>query len=174
MKKGGEKLNYRVNEQIKAPRVQVIGPDGKNLGVMPTVKALELADEYGLDLVEVAPNASPPVVRIMDYGKFLYQQKKKSKQKNKTSELKEIEMTPNIGEHDLNVKLRKMREFLEEGHKVKVDIRMRGRQVLYTELAENLAKRIISLLEDISTIEREPFVENRHVFFILRPRKKKK
>lgn len=173
MKKGGEELNYRVNEQIKALRVQVIGPDGKNLGVMPTSKALELAREYGLDLVEVAPNASPPVVRIMDYGKFVYQQKKKNKQKNKTSELKEIEMTPNIGEHDLNVKLRKIKEFLEEGHKVKVDIRMRGRQVLHTQIAEDLAKRVISLLEDVASVEKEPTVENSYVFFILKPRKKK-
>jgi len=173
MKKGGEELNYRVNEQIKALRVQVIGPDGKNLGVMPTSKALELAREYGLDLVEVAPNASPPVARIMDYGKFVYQQKKKNKQKGKTSELKEIEMTPNIGEHDLNVKLRKIKEFLEEGHKVKVDIRMRGRQVLHTQIAEDLAKRVISLLEDVASVEKEPIVENSYVFFILKPRKKK-
>ncbi|MEO0139019.1 MAG: translation initiation factor IF-3 [candidate division WOR-3 bacterium] len=163
-------MNYRVNEQIKAPRVQVIGPDGRNLGVMGIKEALSLADEYGLDLVEVAPNASPPVVRIMDYGKFLYQQKKKEKQKSKTPTMREIEMSPNIGEHDLMVKVKKIREFLEKGNKVLIEIRMKGRQALYSHLAEDLAKRVIDMLGDISTPERDPVVEDKRVYFILKPK----
>lgn len=166
-------MNYRVNNQIKAPRVQVIGPDGQNLGVMGIKEALSLAEEYGLDLVEVAPNASPPVVKIMDYGKFLYQQKKKEKQKSKTPTMREIEMSPNIGEHDLMVKVKKIREFLEDGNKVMVEIHMKGRQALYSHLAENLARKVIEMLEDISTPEKGPTVEDKRVYFILKPKGKK-
>ncbi len=163
-------LNYRVNEHIKAPRVQVIGPDGENLGIMSIKEALKLAEEYDLDLVEVAPNASPPVTRIMDYGKFIYQQKK-GKDRSKAPQLREIEMTPNIGEHDLQVKIRKIKELLEKDNKVKVSIRMRGRQRLHSGMAEELARKIIMILEDVATVEREPVVETSQVFFIVKPRK---
>lgn len=167
-------MNYRVNEQIRAPRVQVIGPNGENLGVMSVKEALALANEYGLDLVEVAPNANPPVVRIIDYGKFLYQQKKKDKKKSKTSTMREIEMSPNIGEHDLMVKIKKIREFLEEGDRVRVEIKMKGRQALYAYLAEDLAKRVLELLEDVGSLEGEIKVEERSVYFTLKPKGNKK
>jgi translation initiation factor IF-3 len=173
-KKGGEGLNYRVNEQIRAHRVQVIGPNGENLGVMSVKEALNLANEYGLDLVEVAPNANPPVVKIMDYGKFLYQQKKKDKKKSKTPTTREIEMSPNIGEHDLMVKIRKIKEFLEDGDKVRVDIKMKGRQALYAHLAEDLAKRVLELLEDVATLEGKINVEERSVYFVVKPKGNKK
>jgi len=173
-KKGGEKLNYRVNEQIKAPKVQVIGPNGENLGVMSVKEALALANEYGLDLVEVAPNANPPVAKIMDFGKFMYQQKKKDKKKSKTPTMREMEMSPNIGEHDLMVKIRKIREFLEDGDKVRVEIKMKGRQALYSYLAEDLAKKILEILEDVGSLEGKVNVDERSVYFVVKPKGNKR
>lgn len=174
-KKNSKKLKLpkvRVNEQIKAPRVLVIGPDGQNLGVMGVKEAMSIAGEHGLDVVEVSPNANPPVVRIMDYGKYMYELKKKHKKKDKTPELKEIELTPNIGEHDLQVKLRKAREFLEKGHKVKIEIRMRGRQMLHVDITHRLAERVIALLDDVASVDVDPRQEGRFVHFILKPRKR--
>ncbi len=167
-------MNYRVNEQIKAPRVQVIGPNGENLGIMSVKEALALANEYGLDLVEVAPNSNPPVTKIMDFGKFLYQQKKKDKKKSKTPTMREIEMSPNIGEHDLMVKIKKIKEFLEDGDKVRVEIKMRGRQALYTHIAEDLAKRVLELIEDVGSLEGNLSVEERSVHFVVKPKGNKK
>ncbi len=162
----------RVNEQIRAPRVLVIGPDGNNLGVMSVREAMAIAEEHGLDVVEVSPNANPPVVRIMDYGKYMYELKKKQKKKDRTPEMKEIELTPTIGEHDLNVKLKKAREFLEKGHKVKIEIRMRGRQMLHVDITKQLAERVIALLDDAAAVDVEPKQEGRFVHFILKPRKR--
>jgi translation initiation factor IF-3 len=162
----------RVNEQIRAPRVLVVGPDGNNLGVMSVREAMAIAEEHGLDVVEVSPNANPPVVKIMDYGKYMYELKKKQKKKDKTPEMKEIELTPTIGEHDLNVKLKKAREFLEKGHKVKVEIRMRGRQMLHVDITHQLAEKVIALLDDVAAVDVEPKQEGRFVHFILKPRKR--
>jgi len=162
----------RANEQIRAPRVLVIGPDGKNLGVMSVREAMGIAEEHGLDVVEVSPNANPPVVRIMDYGKYMYELKKKQKKKDKTPEMKEIELTPTIGDHDLQVKLKKAREFLEKGHKVKIEIRMRGRQMLHVDITHNLAEKVIAMLDDVAAVDVEPKQEGRFVHFILKPRKK--
>ncbi len=162
----------RVNEQIRVPRVLVIGPDGNNLGVMSVREAMVIAEEHGLDVVEVSPNANPPVVKIMDYGKYMYELKKKQKKKDKTPEMKEIELTPTIGEHDLQVKLKKAREFLEKGHKVKIEIRMRGRQMLHVDITEQLAEKVIALLDDVAAVDVAPRQEGRFVHFILKPRKR--
>jgi len=162
----------RVNEQIRVPRVLVIGPDGNNLGVMSVREAMAIAEEHGLDVVEVSPNANPPVVKIMDYGKYMYELKKKQKKKDKTPEMKEIELTPTIGEHDLQVKLKKAREFLEKGHKVKIEIRMRGRQMLHVDITEQLAEKVIALLDDVAAVDVAPKQEGRFVHFILKPRKR--
>ena len=162
----------RVNEQIRAARVLVIGPDGNNLGVMSVREAMAIAEEHGLDVVEVSPNANPPVVKIMDYGKYMYELKKKQKKKDKTPEMKEIELTPTIGDHDLNVKLKKAREFLGKGHKVKIEIRMRGRQMLHVDITKQLAERVIALLDDVAAVDVEPKQEGRFVHFILKPRKR--
>ncbi len=162
----------RVNEQIRVPRVLVIGPDGNNLGVMSVREAMAIAEEHGLDVVEVSPNANPPVVKIMDYGKYMYELKKKQKKKDKTPEMKEIELTPTIGEHDLQVKLKKAREFLEKGHKVKIEIRMRGRQMLHVDITEQLAEKVIALLDDVAAVDVAPRQEGRFVHFILKPRKR--
>ncbi|NPB04384.1 MAG: translation initiation factor IF-3 [Thermotogae bacterium] len=162
----------RVNEQIRVPRVLVIGPGGNNLGIMSVRDAITIAEEHGLDVVEVSPNANPPVVKIMDYGKYMYELKKKQKKKDRTPELKEIELTPTIGEHDLQVKLKKAREFLEKGHKVKIEIRMRGRQMLHTDLTHKLAERVIAMLDEVAAVETEPKQEGRFVHFVLKPRRR--
>jgi len=171
-----KELNYRVNENIRAKEVQVIGPDGKNLGVMRTLDAINLARSMGLDLVEVSPNSNPPVAKIMDYGKFLYEQKKKLKEmkKNQKSiETKEIQLSPTIDKHDLEVKIKKAREFLEDGNKVRFRLIFRGRQIVHPEIAKNVLENVINKLSDIADVEQSPKDEGRFLIMILRPKTKK-
>uniref|UniRef100_A0A7C3RIS6 Translation initiation factor IF-3 n=1 Tax=Dictyoglomus thermophilum TaxID=14 RepID=A0A7C3RIS6_DICTH len=151
--------DYRINEKIRAKEVRVVGEDGKQLGIMPIDQAIKLARERHLDLVEVAPNANPPVCRIMDYGKFKYELTRKEKEAKKSqkiaSEVKEIKIRPNIEEHDYQVKLKKIREFLEKGYKVRLIILFKGRQLIYNEWGDKLLERILQDIADLGTAEKK-------------------
>jgi translation initiation factor IF-3 len=163
---------YRVNEQIRVPQVRVIGDNGEQLGVMPIERALQLARDQDLDLVEVAPNADPPVVRVLDYGKLRYLSSKKereSKKGQKSTELREIRFRPNIGEHDLEAKMRKVREFIEDGAKVKLTVRFRGREAVHQQLGLSVLKRIADDLKDEVRLERPPSMEGRALSMTLIP-----
>ncbi len=163
-----------MNERIRVKEVRVIGPDGKQLGIMSTRDALEMAYDMGLDLVLIAPNVRPPVAKILDYGKFKYEEKKRMKQAKKKShgEVKEISMRPNIGDNDLKVKLKKMREFFDDGAKVKVRIFFRGREMVHTDRGFDLADRIVKELEGEAALEVKPKLEGRNLTFMLRPIRK--
>ncbi len=170
--------DYRVNRQIRAKEVRLIDETGKQIGIVPLSEALSIAEEKGLDLVEIAPQAKPPVCKIMDYGKFKYELKKKErearkKQKEHAIEVKDIRMKVRIDEHDLKVKLKHMREFLEDGDKVRVRIRFRGRENVHPELGDRLFKRIFEELQDISEVEVQPKKEGPFLVFTLAPKRKK-
>ena len=152
------------------PEVRVIDDEGNQAGVMPTAKALELAQERGLNLVEVAANAQPPVCRILDYGKFKYEEEKKERAAKKhqhTSELKELRLRPRTDEHDLQVRTRAARKFIEDGHKVKLQVRFRGRENTHPEIAREQIHRIAQELADIAVLERAPELEGRGMYAIL-------
>lgn len=163
--------NYtRKNERIRAPKVRVIGPDGKQLGLMHPKKALEIAKEHQLDLVEISPNADPPVCRIMDFGKFKYEQSKKSKDsKSQSSKIKEIKFRLTIDSHDYMTKLKRAEEFLGKGNKVKLTLTLRGREMQQGEMAFDLMKRAISDLTHMSSPDFEPKKVGRHVNGMLSP-----
>ncbi len=165
---------HRINERIRVPQVRVIGPDGKQLGIMRTREALELAYSMGLDLVEVAPNARPPVAKIMDYGKYRYLEKKRKKEAKKKhgGEVKEIEFRPNIGQHDLEVKVRRIREFLEDGNKVKIRVFFRGREIVHKDRGYEVLNRVLDLIRDLGDAESQPKMEGRNLICIVRPTKK--
>ncbi|MBX4190803.1 translation initiation factor IF-3 [Candidatus Saccharibacteria bacterium] len=161
----------RVNQEIRAANLRVIGDDGRQLGVISRSEALRAAEEAGLDLVEVSPSADPPVARIVDWGKYNYQKTKqaqKNRQKSKTMDLKQMRVGLKIGEHDLDVKLRKVKEFLEAGHKVRITVVYRGRELAHKELGYKLAERIQGLLgEDIVT-DQPPQFAGRMLSFVVR------
>ncbi|HEX6923446.1 MAG TPA: translation initiation factor IF-3 [Bacillales bacterium] len=166
-----------VNEGIRAREVRLIGANGDQVGVKPKREALEMAQNANLDLVLVAPKAKPPVCRIMDYGKYRYEQQKKEKEarKNqKTITLKEIRLSPNIEEHDFNTKLRNARKFLEKGDKVKANIRFRGRMITHSEIGREVLLRMAKECGDISEIEHKPKMDGRSMFLILAPVNEKK
>jgi translation initiation factor IF-3 len=176
---GGEEAivtdkRVRINRQIRISPVRVIGDDGEQLGIMPVEQALETAESNGLDLVEVAPDSRPPVVRIMDYGKFKYEQARKARQAKKKQHnvsLKEVKFRPGIEEHDLEFKLRHARRFLEEGNKVKATMMFRGRQVAHPELGREVLSRVAGELEDVGKVESNPVLEGRNMVMVLAPRK---
>lgn len=156
--------------------MRLIGPDGKNVGVVPIADALKVAQEADLDLVEVAPNADPPVCRVLDYGKFLYEKAKKEREARKAQtkiEVKEIRLRPKTSEHHRSFKIRNARRWLTEGKKVLARIRFRGREITYPEIALENLKEIAEELADISTIEQPPKMEGRTMFMMLTPAKKK-
>jgi translation initiation factor IF-3 len=162
----------RVNERIRAKKVRVISNEGQQLGIMPIREALAVAQEHELDLVEVAPNADPPVCRLLDYGKYIYKRTKREKEARKAQksrEIKEIRLRPKTGEHDIAHKVRDARRFLEDGHKVKVRIRFRGREVTHPEVALDLLRRIATDLEDVGHVERKPRREGRSMLMIMSP-----
>ncbi len=162
----------RINRRIRVPEVRVIDPDGEQLGIMAIDDALERAEEYELDLVEVAPNARPPVCKIMDYGKFKYQQKKRTAEaRKKTSrvELKEVKFRPKTDEHDYQTKLRHARRFLEDNNKVKITVMFRGREITHPELAREQLQRAAEILEDCSKVEQTPRLEGRNMTMMLIP-----
>ncbi|MGZ6050326.1 MAG: translation initiation factor IF-3 [Phenylobacterium sp.] len=163
----------RVNEEIRVPSVRLIDQDGEMQGVMSAREAVQRAYSVGLDLVEISPNAEPPVVKILDFGKFKYEQQKKrneAKKKQKVIEIKEIKVRPNIDENDYQVKLRAMRSFIEEGDKVKVTLRFRGRELAHPELGMKLLQRVRADFEPIAKCEYEPRMEGRQMIMILAPR----
>jgi len=150
----------------------VIGPDGEQLGILPVQEALQLAQERDLDLVEVAPNAKPPVCRLMDYGKYLYERQKREREARKAQkqvEIKEVRLRPKTGEHDIQVVLRKARKFLEDGQKVKVRIRFRGREIVHSNVARDLMRRVAEELADVAVVESPPKMEGRSMIMILAP-----
>jgi translation initiation factor IF-3 len=152
----------------------VIGPEGEQFGVMPTREALARAQEYALDLVEVAPTANPPVCKIIDYGRFKYEQSKKDREghkKSRASELKGMRMSPKIGEHDFQVKTRQVKEFLEEGNKVRVAMWFRGREMAHPKVGEDLLKRMAAMLAEVGAVEGTPKLEGRNMIMIMSPRK---
>lgn len=163
-----------VNEGIRAREVRLIGPDGEQVGIKPKREALEMAQNANLDLVLVAAKAKPPVCRIMDYGKFRYEQQKKEKEARKNQKIitvKEIRLSPNIEEHDFNTKLRNARKFLEKGDKVKANIRFRGRMITHSDIGREVLLRLAKACEDISEIEHRPKMDGRSMFLILAPLK---
>lgn len=171
--------NFRVNELIKVAEVRLIGPQNENIGVVPIQKALQIAREAELDLVEVAPNSEPPVCRVMDFGKFLFERTKKEREARKSQtkiEVKEIRLRPKTNEHHRGFKTRDARRWLLEGNKVKVTIRFRGREITYPEIALEDLREIAEELADVATIEQAPNMEGRTMNMVLapsRPGKKK-
>jgi len=170
-KETGKDVN--VNWQIRAPEVRVIGHDGKQIGILPLKEAMKLAEEQGLDLVEVAPQATPPVCRIMNYGKYKYQQSKKIQEAKKHQtviQVKEVKIRPRTEEHDLQFKLRHAKRFLSEGNKVKVSMLFRGREIAHPEMGRELLDRIIAELKDLMVIEQAPRLEGRSMVMLLAPK----
>jgi len=167
----------RINEGIRAKEVRLIGEQGDRLGIVPLTEALEMAREHNLDLVEVAPDADPPVCRLLDYGKYSYERAKKAREARKShkpAEVKEIRLRPKTGDHDINFKVNRMRSFLQEGYKVKVRVLFRGREITHPEIAQERLKNIATDLEDVAVIEYYPRMEGRSMFMILSPGKTKK
>jgi translation initiation factor IF-3 len=163
----------RSNDDIEATEVQLIAEDGDNLGTVSLEDAMERAVEAGLDLVEISPHAKPPVCKILDLGKFKYQSQKKAaeaRKKQKTFDVKEIKMRPNIDTHDYDVKMRNMRKFFEHGDKVKVTLRFRGREMAHQELGVKLLERVKGETEAIAKVESQPKLEGRQMVMVLAPR----
>jgi len=165
-----------LNENITYPQVRVIDQEGEQLGILTSAEALAKAQAAGLDLVEVSPNAAPPVCRIMDFGKFRFEnskQKQGAKKKQKRTQVKEIKFRPRTEIGDYNTKLSKLRKFLEEGDKTKVTMRFRGREFAHQDLGMALLKRVVADLEDISNVEQMPGMEGRQMVMVLGPKKGK-
>ena len=172
MKNDKLKNQYRINEQIRVREVRIVGEDGSE--VVPTRKALDMARQNGVDLVEISPNAQPPVCRLIDYSKFLYQQKKhqkEMKQKQVKVEVKEIRFGPQTDEHDYQFKLKHAREFLNEGNKVRAYVFFRGRSILFKEQGEVLLLRFANDLEEFGKVEQMPKLEGKKMFLYLAPKK---
>jgi len=166
--------HLRINQGIRVPQVRVIDFEGKQLGILPIAEALAEAGKVGMDLVEVAPNSNPPVCRIMDYGKFRYQQSKKLQVARKsaaTVQIKEMRLRPKIDEHDREIKIRKVKEFLEEGDKVKISMLFRGREIAYTSIGLKIMESIREELESIATVEQHPKIEGRSMVMVVSPKK---
>lgn len=161
----------RINEAIRAEQLRVIGPDGAQLGILSRSEALKIAESAGVDLVEISPNADPPVVKVIDWGKYQYQKMKelqKSRKNAKTVELKQIRMGLKIGTNDLEIKLRKIREFLAVGHKVKILIFFRGREMAHQELGYEMIERIATQLEENAILEQKPQMAGRNLSIVVR------
>ncbi|MGY3724819.1 bacterial translation initiation factor 3 (bIF-3) [Granulicatella balaenopterae] len=165
-----------VNDGIRARELRVIDNDGEQLGVQTKQNALKIAEQAGLDLVLVAPNAKPPVARIMDYGKFRFEQQKKEREARKNQKvisIKEVRLSPTIDENDFNTKLRAARKFLGKGDKVKASIRFKGRAITHKEIGQKVLNRLAGELEDISTIEQRAKMDGRSMFLMLAPKTEK-
>jgi translation initiation factor IF-3 len=162
----------RINERIRVREVRLIGDDGEQLGVLPTFEAIRIAREQNLDLVEVAPLANPPVCRLLDYGRFKYEQTKKEREARKAQKvvlLKEVRMTPKTDEHDIDFKTRTIQRFLEDGDKVKVTIRFKGRELAHPQLGREVLETVIQNLQGQANVERTPLMEGRSMTMILAP-----
>jgi translation initiation factor IF-3 len=170
-----ENKGNRRNHEIRVPRVRVIGADGEQVGILERDEALAMAQDAGLDLVEIQPTAEPPVCRIMDFGKFKFEQQKKAaaaRKKSKQVEIKELKFRPTTDVGDYNIKLRNMVRFLEEGDKVKVNIRFRGREMSHQELGIELARRIQNHIAETGVVDQFPRMEGRQMTMMISPRKK--
>jgi translation initiation factor IF-3 len=169
--------DQRINQEIRAKEVRLIGEKGDQLGVFPLKEALEIARGHNLDLVEVAPQAEPPVCRLLDYGKYAYDKGRKAREAKKAQkpvEVKEIRLRPKTGEHDIEFKVNRMRGFLAEGFKVKVRVLFRGREITHPEIAQEMLRNIIVGIKDVAVVEFEPRMEGRSIFMVLAPGGKKR
>jgi len=163
----------RVNHRIRVPEIRVIGDDGAQLGILPTHEALRMAEEHGLDLVEISPRAFPPVCRIMDYGKYKYEQSKKKQQARKhasTVEIKEIKFRPKTEEHDMDFKVKHVRRFLEDGNKVRLVVVFRGREITHPQTGMNVLNRVVEATTEIASVEVTPNMEGRRMVMIIAPK----
>lgn len=162
-----------INQQIRSREVRVIDPDGNQIGIIPTYKALATANEFGLDLVEISPNAKPPVCKIMDYGRFKYEQTKKqqeAKKKQSTFQVKEIKVRPKTGDHDLEVKMGHILKFIEKKDKVKVTVMFRGREITLSQRGKELLEEVAEKMKDVAVVEQYPKFEGRTMVMILAPK----
>ena len=167
-------MGPRINDAIEAEQVLLVGSNGKKEGVMALEEARRIADERGLDLVEVSPTAEPPVCKILDYGKFKYQEQKKAneaRKRQKTISIKEIKMRPNIDTHDYDFKMRAMTRFLKEGDKVKVSLRFRGREMAHPHLGQQLLEKVCDEVEELAKVESKPRMEGWQMFMVLAPKR---
>ena len=174
-KKPNQQPKELINELIRFPQVRLIGPEGEQLGVMSSREAQLKANEYNLDLYCVAPTATPPVCKILNYGKFRYEQQKKAKENRKNQvkiEVKEIQLTPQIGAHDMETKARAAVKFLEQGNKIKVGVRFRGRQMTHLEVGEEALNKFIELLGESAQIEKAAAMEGRWLIAVIAPKRK--
>ena len=165
--------DFRINDEIRVRDIRVVDTDGNQLGIMPTREALKLAEEKQLDLVEIAPQAKPPVCRIMDFGKYKYEQSKREKEarkKQKIIDIKEVKMRPNIEDHDFLVKAKNAARFLKDGDKVKATMIFRGREIVHTQLGRVLLVRLAEDLKEICNVERQPKLEGKNMIMILTPK----
>jgi translation initiation factor IF-3 len=161
-----------VNDRIRVPEIRVIDENGQQLGIMQTREALRIAEEKDLDLVEVAPNARPPVCRLMDYGKYLYEKQKRERDARKAQkqiEIKEVRLRPKTDEHDIQVVLKKIRKFMGEGAKVRVRIRFRGREIAHPDVARKIMQRVANDVSDVANVESMPSFEGRSMIMVLAP-----
>ncbi len=162
-----------MNEEIRAREVRLIGPDGEQIGIVPLREALQKAQDLNLDLVNIAPQATPPVCRIMDFGKYRFEQSKKEKEarkKQKVINMKEVRFSATIEEHDFSTKLRHVINFLEKGDKVKCTLRFKGRQITHSQIGVNVMNRIMEETKEIASVEKKPGIEGRSMIMILAPK----
>jgi len=162
-----------INRNIRAKEVRVIDPDGNQIGVIPTYKAIAVANDFGLDLVEISPNADPPVCKIMDYGRYKYEltkKKQEAKKKQTTFQLKEIKVRPKTGDHDLNTKIGHIKKFIHRKDKVKVTVIFRGREITLTQQGRRLLEKIVQETEEIASVEQHPKMEGRTMVMVLAPK----
>ncbi len=163
-----------MNDRIRSPEIRLIGAEGENVGVVTPARAMDMAAEVGLDLVEISPNATPPVCKIMDFGKYKYEQQKReseARKKQKTIEVKEVKFRPNTDTHDYEVKMRNVFKFLEGGDKVKITLRFRGREMAHQNLGRELLERVASDVEEIGKVENMPKMEGRQMVMMIGPQK---
>nr|WP_315899528.1 translation initiation factor IF-3 [Roseovarius atlanticus] len=161
-----------MNDKIRVPEIRLIGADGENVGVVTPERAMGMAEEAGLDLVEISPNANPPVCKIMDYGKYKYEQQKReseARKKQKVIEVKEVKFRPNTDTHDYDVKMRNVFRFLENGDKVKITLRFRGREMAHQDLGRDLLQRVAEDIKEIGKVENMPKMEGRQMIMIIAP-----
>lgn len=164
---------HEINEVIKDKEIRLIGEDGAQLGVMPTAEAMRMAEEKGLDLVKISPSANPPVCKVMDYGKYRFEQAKREKEAKKNQrvmEVKEIRMSPGIGDNDINTKLKNGMKFLNDGDRLKVTVRFRGRQMAHTEIGKQLLMDFAEKCSEVGNLDKEPKLEGRNMSMFLTPK----
>lgn len=166
-------VNYQINDDIRDKEVRVIGEDGAQLGIMSSAQALEIAEEKDLDLVKIAPTSNPPVCKIMDYGKYRFEQSKREKEARKNQrviEVKEIRMSPSIGDNDFNTKLKNAQKFLRDGDRVKVTVRFRGREMAHTNIGEQLLRKFAEQCAELANLDKQPKLEGRNMSMFLSPK----